>query len=48
MSNIFKDIDIKKLYTILFGVMINKKNLDANKIKLKSHTKIFLFTTSDM
>ena len=52
MSNKFKDVDIKiKMYYFL-GDIINIKSFDPNKTKLdkrmKSHTKIFLFTTLNM
>ena len=46
MSKKFKKTDIKIRTFYFFDDMINTKSLDLNKIKeMKSHTKIFLFTT---
>ena len=46
MGNKFKDIDTKNDRCYFFNVNINIKNFDRSK--MKSHTKIFLFTTLDM
>ena len=49
MSKTIKDIDLKYRTYYFFNDMINIKNFDANYIKkVKSHTKIFLFTTFNM
>ena len=53
MDNKFKNINIKNLTYYFFDDIINIKNFDPNKIKIikikmKSHAKIFLFTTLDM
>ena len=41
----FKDIDKKNRTFYFFEDMFNIKNLDPNKIKMKIHTKMFLFIT---
>ena len=49
MNNKVKNIDIKNGTYYFFDDIINAKNFDANNIKkMKSHTKIFIFTTFDM
>ena len=52
MSNTFKEIDIKNRAYYFFDDMINKKNLDLNKIKIdeKSYKNviIYLCTRLDM
>ena len=49
MSNNIKDISIKNYTYYFFDDIINVKKFDPNNIKqMKSHTKIFLFTTLDM
>ena len=48
MSKKIKKTDIKIRTFYFFDNMISTKSLDLNKIKeMKSHTKIFLFTTLD-
>ena len=42
--NRVKEVDIKNRIYYFFDEMINKKILDPKKVKLKSHTKVFLFT----
>ena len=49
MSSKVKDIDIKNRTYYFFNDVINIKNFDPNNIKkMKSHTKIVLFTAMDM
>ena len=43
MNNEFKEIDIKNHTYCFFYDMFNTENLDPNKIKMKSHRKIFFF-----
>ena len=47
MSNKIKDIDIKNHTYHFFDDIINIRNFDPNKY-IKSHTKMFFFTTLDM
>ena len=46
--NSVKETDIKNSTYYFFNNMINIKNVDPNKIKMKSHIKILLFTTLAM
>ena len=50
MSNKVKDIDIKHCTYYFFDGIINIKNFDPNNKwkKIKSHAKVFLFTTLDI
>ena len=49
MGDKFKDISIKNCTCYFFEDIINKKILLQIKLrKMKSHAKIFLFTTLDM
>ena len=48
MSNKFKEIYIKTLTYYFLDDIINTKSFYTNEIKMKSHTKIFLFPTFDM
>ena len=49
MSNKLKDIDIKNhIYYFLNDISISKILIQIVLRKIKSHIKIFLFTTLDM
>ena len=49
MSNKIKDMYLKYRTYYFFDDMINIKNFDANYIKkMKSHTKMFLFSAFNM
>ena len=48
MGNKLEDIEIKKTANNTFWWYYQYKKINPNKNKMKSHTKIFLFTTLDM